>query len=84
MTDYSSFRTGLTYRTVYEMLAAERRRQYHQTGQYNGWPGRRSVLGRWRELKQAMYWHYVDITAAEGGAPVHGDRAHKLHAECDV
>lgn len=44
---YSEFRTGLTYREVYHMIFGRR------------WKRRHGVLGKWREIKQAMYAQYL-------------------------
>ena len=48
MLSYSQFRTGLTYRDVYHMI-------FHRK-----WKRRAGVLGKWRELKQAMYAEYLN------------------------
>ena len=44
---YAEFRTGLTFREVYHMIYGRR------------WKRRHGVLGKWRELKQAMYAQYL-------------------------
>jgi hypothetical protein len=45
---YAEFRTGLTFREVYHMI-------------WNRpWKRRHGVLGKWREIKQAMYQQYVE------------------------
>jgi hypothetical protein len=44
---YADFRTGLTYREVYYMIWG---RQYKR---------RHGVLGKWREIKLAMYHAYL-------------------------
>ncbi len=43
---YSEFRTGLTYLEVYYMLWNRKRKRRH------------TVLGKWHEIKQAMYAEY--------------------------
>jgi hypothetical protein len=48
MLSYEEFRTGLTYREVYEMIRSRR------------WRRRRGVLGKWREIKLAMYARYIE------------------------
>lgn len=48
---YSEFRTGLTYREVYYVIWGRR------------WKRRHGVLGKWRELKQAMYAEYLEGVA---------------------
>lgn len=45
--NYSEFRTGLTFREVWEMLVDRKYRR------------RNGVLGKWYELKQAMYRDYI-------------------------
>lgn len=44
---YKQFRTGLTYLEVYHLI-------YHRQ-----WKRRRGVLGKWYEIKQAMYQDYL-------------------------
>lgn len=44
---YEAFRTGLTFSDVYRMLWERR------------WKRRRTVLGKWREIKQDMYAEYL-------------------------
>lgn len=45
---YEQFRTGLSYREVYHLIYGRQ------------WKRRHGVLGKWRELKQAMYSEYVN------------------------
>ena len=45
---YTDFRTGLSYGEVYRMIWSRR------------WKRRHGVLGKWREIKQAMYRRYLD------------------------
>jgi len=45
---YSEFRTGLTFREVYHMIWGRR------------WKRRNGVLGKWREIKLAMYREYLN------------------------
>jgi len=45
---YNKFRTGRTYREVYHMIYGRR------------WKRRHGVLGKWREIKLAMYAQYVN------------------------
>ena len=44
---YGRFRTGLTYREVYYMLWPRHFKRRH------------TVLGKWREIKEAMYARYL-------------------------
>ena len=44
---YSQFRTGLTFGEVYHMIYGRK------------WKRRRGVLGKWREIKLAMYCEYL-------------------------
>lgn len=44
---YKNFRTGLTYLEVYHMIYGRK------------WKRRHGVLGKWREIKQAMYQQYL-------------------------
>ena len=53
---YDEFRTGLTYKDVYEML---KRSEKHKAKR------RRSVLGYWHELKLELYERAVDASYAE-------------------
>lgn len=55
---YEDFRTGLSFDQVRQILAAEARRKY-EAGQYM-FVSRSTVLGRWNELKRAMYQEYVN------------------------
>lgn len=45
---YSDFRTGLTYFEVYHFIYSRK------------WKRRHGVLGKWREIKQAMYARYLN------------------------
>ena len=45
---YKDFRTGLTYREVYHLIFGRK------------WKRRAGVLGKWRELKLAMYREYLN------------------------
>lgn len=57
---YERFRTGLKYRDVYMMLWDRPRKSRH------------TVLGKWREIKQAEYAEYLrrmdEIEAANDNA----------------
>ena len=44
---YEDFRTGLTFAEVYYMIWSRK------------WKRRRGVLGKWHEIKQKMYKHYL-------------------------
>ena len=61
---YEDYRTGLTFEDVRHMLSIQQDAAY-EAGQYM-FVSRATVLGRWWELKQAMYAHYA---AAEEGLP---------------
>lgn len=52
---YQQFRTGLTYREVYHMIYGRK------------WKRRHGVLGKWRELKLAMYRQYIESVFAGNG-----------------
>lgn len=51
---YSVFRTGFTFRDVYQMLwlEVEQNKRRHIT--------RHTVLGKWREIKLKMYEEYCE------------------------
>lgn len=54
MIPYRQFRTGLTYRTVYQMLwspSDDTRTWRHK--------GRRQVLGLWHQIKRDLYERYA-------------------------
>lgn len=51
---YWNFRTGLTFRAVRLMLAVEARQTFAREGR-RMYVTRRTVLGRWREIKLAMF-----------------------------
>ncbi|MBS3086775.1 hypothetical protein J4422_03680 [Candidatus Pacearchaeota archaeon] len=53
---YDDFRTGLTFYGVRQLLKYEQRRAY-QNGQYI-FVTRRTVLGRWHQMKGEMYKDY--------------------------
>lgn len=55
---YSQFRTGLTYADVRAMLWEESCAQ-RQAGKPFLTVRRQAVLGRWFQIKQDMYSHYV-------------------------
>lgn len=46
--DYAEFRTGLTFREVYALISNRR------------WKRRHGVLGKWREIKLAMYARHCE------------------------
>jgi hypothetical protein len=48
MLSYEEFRTGLTYRDVYYLVWSRPFKRRH------------GVLGKWRELKRAMYAQYLE------------------------
>jgi hypothetical protein len=48
---YEHFRTGLTYGEVYHMIWGRK------------WKRRNGVLGKWREIKLAMYVQYLEDLA---------------------
>jgi hypothetical protein len=56
---FSEFRTGLTYRDVYQML-------WSPSDDRRAWRYRRrgTVLGLWHQLKQEMYARYIGEVAA--------------------
>lgn len=45
---YADFRTGLDFKDVYHLIWGR------------SWKRRHGVLGKWRELKQAMYAEYLE------------------------
>jgi hypothetical protein len=51
---YDDFRTGLTFGDVRRILAVEQRRTRDFSPDYM-YVSRSTVLGRWREIKQAMF-----------------------------
>ena len=51
--NYDEFRTGLTFTEVRRMLMYEQRRAKEKG--YYVFVTRRTVLGRWHQLKQQMY-----------------------------
>lgn len=53
---YQAFRTGLTFGDVREILAQEQRRA-REKGLYM-FVSRSTVLGRWREIKEAEFFGY--------------------------
>lgn len=56
--DYNTFRTGLRFKDVAQMLSLEQKRK-REKGEYM-FITRHTILGRWRELKQKMYWLEVE------------------------
>ena len=46
--NYKDFRTGLSFAEVYYMIWSRK------------WKRRKGVLGKWRQIKQAMYQHYLE------------------------
>lgn len=52
---YDQFRSGLTFGDVRRLLAIEQRKTRRDTGDYM-FVSRSTVLGRWKEIKEAM-WH---------------------------
>lgn len=50
---YGDFRTGLTFREVYHYLWDRDRKR------------RRTVLGKWHELKRQLWEHHVDLGGCE-------------------
>lgn len=55
MIPYDEFRTGLTFYDVRQML-------WSWSDDNRDWPhvSRHTVLGKWRQIKLAMYAEYVD------------------------
>lgn len=53
---YKQFRTGLTYQEVYHLIWGRK------------WERRHGVLGKWREIKLAMYDRYVAELEAYGAS----------------
>jgi len=51
--NYEDFRTGLTFKDVRNILKREVKRKY-EIGEYM-FVTRHTVLGRWREIKLAMF-----------------------------
>ena len=56
--DYADFRTGLTFAEVWLSLDAEARSRFNATGE-RMFVTRRTVLGRWRQLKLSSYRAYL-------------------------
>lgn len=54
--DYNSFRTGLTFKDVRQILQIEARNKY-RNGEYM-FVTRHTVLGRWREIKLKMFYEF--------------------------
>ncbi|MGH8011558.1 MAG: hypothetical protein ACREQ4_03525 [Candidatus Binataceae bacterium] len=52
---YAEFRTGLTYYEVYHMIWGRKHKRRH------------GVLGKWREVKLAMYAQYLQSVGMESG-----------------
>ena len=66
---YDDFRTGLTFYGVRQLLKYEQRRAY-QSGQYM-FVTRKTVLGRWRQLKKEMYRDYIRSNNGNGNGRHH-------------
>jgi peptidoglycan/xylan/chitin deacetylase (PgdA/CDA1 family) len=56
---YNDFRTGLDFRSVYLELKIEQRIAYNKEGR-RMFITRHTVLGRWHEIKKAMYKDYLN------------------------
>jgi len=56
--DYDDFRTGYTFTEIRRMLALEQKRK--RRGFEYMFVTRKTVLGRWHQLKQEMYQQYKD------------------------
>lgn len=63
MLSYEQYRTGLTFRDVFHILDAEARHKFERYG-VRMFITRRTVLGRWRQIKLTSYEGY---RRAEGG-----------------
>jgi hypothetical protein len=57
LTGYDKFRTGFTYRDVWEMMRDDS--DDRSTWKYKT---RGVVLGMWHELKLQMYWQMIDFS----------------------
>ena len=55
---FDKFRTGLTYREVYEMLRTSTKHKQKRRG---------SVLGFWHEMKLMLYYRAVDMGLLDRG-----------------
>ncbi len=55
---YDEFRTGMTFQDVRDILTVESWRVHRTTGNYM-FVTRHTVLGKWREIKLAMYDEYI-------------------------
>ena len=55
---YNEFRTGLTFRAVYDILKSEARIAFNREGR-RMFVTRHTVLGRWREIKNSHYKQYI-------------------------
>ncbi len=60
---YDTFRTGLTFNDIRQILKFEQRRKYEK-GEYM-FITRHTVLGRWREIKLRMYNEYLQYYERE-------------------
>jgi len=56
---YEDFRTGFTFTDIRQMLKMEANRKY-QDGVYM-FITRKTVLGRWHEIKWKMYKDYLEM-----------------------
>jgi hypothetical protein len=65
---YAEFRTGLSYRDVYQML-------WSGSDDPRDWryKGRHTVLGLWHQLKQQLWQQYLDAADAESDAAAAAD-----------
>jgi len=65
---YAEFRTGLSYRDVYQMLWSGS--DDPRTWRYKG---RHTVLGLWHQLKQQLWQQYLDAVDGEADAAARAD-----------
>lgn len=76
--EYQDFRTGLSYRDVYETLWVNS----NDPGEWN-YKRRGTVLGRWRELKLAMWAsHKAECEHYANKYPEEFERWRKEQSEC--
>jgi hypothetical protein len=66
---YEEFRTGLTYRDVYQMLWSGS--DDPSTWRYKR---RRTVLGLWHQIKLQLWHQYLDALEGEADAAAASDR----------
>lgn len=61
--DYEDFKTGFTFKDIRLMLKQEADRKYKK-GEYM-FITRKTVLGRWHQIKKEMYNEYLEMTEIE-------------------